>query len=284
MRACCSSIPRCARALVVLTLVAALLLPATGQAQQATAVITIYDSSFVPAELTVPPGTLITWQNAGRAGQTTTSPGIWDSGPLPTGGTWSAVLGVEGVFDYVSAQQPTSMRGRITVQALRSPLDDGTRGTSPSFGGVGAVGRSGDGRGVASTVLAALATLVPVGDADVRGTATLLQAGDGTAVVVSLDGLMPGASYAGAIRRGGCEGVVVFPLASLVGEAPGQASASTAVNAALDANNWWIEYHAVEPPGPQSACGAVRAGSSTAIGPTGSRCPERQEVATQRCN
>jgi len=259
--------------------------PPAALAQRAEVTILIEDDYFLPSDITIPAGTTVTWINAGRAGHTTTSPGVWDSGPLAPGQRWSLSLAADGPFDYVSALQPQGMRGRIVVQAAPGAgLGDGSRGTTQALGGIGTlspptVDLSGT---VGRTTSTALATLAPLGDGGVRGTATLLQSGDATTLVVSLGGLAPQTRFAGAIHRGSCDGPILFSLEAMVGDATGQGSASMTVNAALDPSSWWIEYHAASPPGP-IACGPVRAAGSTPAGPDGSRCPERDGVAIERC-
>ncbi len=52
--------------------------------------VSMKDNFFSPREVTVQPGTKITWQNVGKKAHTSTSDdGIWDSGTVNEGGSWS---------------------------------------------------------------------------------------------------------------------------------------------------------------------------------------------------
>src|SRR5205085_12317922 len=89
---------------------------ARADAQRRT-MVTIQDNFFLPAEITVPVGTTVTWTNRGRVAHTSTDPGVWDSGRIAPGQTFSAVFAIAGTFDYVCSIHP-EMRGRVNVQAL----------------------------------------------------------------------------------------------------------------------------------------------------------------------
>ena len=91
---------------------------ASGASAPASAVrLTIDDTQFFPAEISLPAGTTITWVNTGTKPQTTTSEGNWDSGPIQPGGRWTAVFNVPGTYEYRSTLGPETMRGRLTITA-----------------------------------------------------------------------------------------------------------------------------------------------------------------------
>jgi quinohemoprotein ethanol dehydrogenase len=85
--------------------------------------VTIKDFDFTPAgcvsgclfALAVPPGTTITWTNDGPSQHTTTSDnGVWDSGLLSAGDTFSYTFNDQGVYYYFCRPHPW-MRGTITI-------------------------------------------------------------------------------------------------------------------------------------------------------------------------
>jgi plastocyanin len=72
------------------------------------------DGAFFPSEISVPVYTQVSWFNGGSSMNTVTAPGIWDSGPIKPGDSWTAIFAVPGVFDYVSKLDPNKS-GRIIV-------------------------------------------------------------------------------------------------------------------------------------------------------------------------
>ncbi|HLH26747.1 MAG TPA: cupredoxin domain-containing protein [Chloroflexota bacterium] len=78
--------------------------------------LTIADDYFLPAEISVPAGTEVTWLNTGSERHTTTASGLWDSGTIEPGARWSAVYRVPGSYDYACTIHP-EMHGRLTVTA-----------------------------------------------------------------------------------------------------------------------------------------------------------------------
>lgn len=63
--------------------------------------LTIGDEFFAPASLTVPAGTTVTWSNKGKAPHTVTSDaGLWDSGTLKPGQTYSFAFQGPGTYPY----------------------------------------------------------------------------------------------------------------------------------------------------------------------------------------
>jgi len=87
--------------------------PGAGSADQA---VTIAAFAFAPAELSVPVGTTLTWANAqdGVLHTTTSTDGVWDSGPLSTGGTFPVTFDQTGDFAYICEIHP-SMHGIVHV-------------------------------------------------------------------------------------------------------------------------------------------------------------------------
>ncbi len=117
---------RYSRALALVGLVS-LSLAACGGGQTATqpapqpgaasseAQVTIQGFAFDPAELTVTVGTTVIWTNEDGAAHTISSDdGLWDSGRLSQGGTYSRVFDQAGSFSYHCALH-SSMRGTIVV-------------------------------------------------------------------------------------------------------------------------------------------------------------------------
>jgi quinohemoprotein ethanol dehydrogenase len=93
--------------------------PATQVASTARSVtnVTIEDFDFNPGVfgVAVPPGTTITWTNKGPTVHTTTSDtGVWDSGDLQAGDSYSFTFNDPGVYWYFCRPHPF-MRGTITI-------------------------------------------------------------------------------------------------------------------------------------------------------------------------
>src|SRR5215208_5188759 len=84
--------------------------PSATSASQRT-MIAIGERGFVSHETVVPVGTMVWWWNLGREQHTATSPGIWDSGPLRTQQSWSALFAAPGSFEYVCLIHPSEMFG-----------------------------------------------------------------------------------------------------------------------------------------------------------------------------
>jgi plastocyanin len=226
------------------------------------AVVTMYDNFFLPSEITVPVGTTVTWMNHGTETETTTSPGIWDSGPLRPHQHWSAVFAVKGTFDYVSTPHGSEMRGRINV------VDAPAMAMSSGMAGMGAMPPATSGTaGAASTTggaaaaPSAMASLTAQQGSGVTGQATLSQSGGTTTVSVTLSGLPPNSSHAGHIHGGSCAGAILFPLGTITADSSGRGSATATVSGSIDTSNWWVQYHVSDsPPGPPISCGQVMAG------------------------
>jgi plastocyanin len=78
--------------------------------------ISINNGKFRPKNVTVKLGTTLTWVNNDDTEQSVTSdaPGVFDSGLLPTGGTFAWTFKEAGVFPYHSAGVAGSY-GSVTV-------------------------------------------------------------------------------------------------------------------------------------------------------------------------
>lgn len=82
--------------------------------------------TFSPANLTVPVGTTVTWQNGSSTTHTVTSAtgsGVpFGSGNVAAGGTFTQTFSAQGTYNYycmihgVDGNPPTGMAGTITVQ------------------------------------------------------------------------------------------------------------------------------------------------------------------------
>jgi plastocyanin len=211
----------------------------------------VYDGFFLPSEITIPVGTTVTWVNRSTSPQSVASPGIWDSGTIPPGGRYAAVFAVEGTFPYMGKE---GMQGRITVAAAPSAMAGQMGATAPTGAPAPQATQP------AAGTMTASATLQPQRDSGVTGEATLTQSGNTTTVTVRLRAPSGGTAHAGHIHGGSCNGPILFPLETIQLDASGQGSATSTVNAPLDPNTWWIQYHqSASPPGPGVTCGQVMA-------------------------
>lgn len=85
--------------------------------------ISIQDFAFGPAELTIIPGTTVTWTNRDQAPHTVTTTGgagPLDSGTIDPGGTFSFTFNDAGTFEYFCQIHPF-MTARIIVQEGAAP-------------------------------------------------------------------------------------------------------------------------------------------------------------------
>jgi len=79
-------------------------------------VVTIRDFAFKPSSLTVPVGTTVLWKNEDGAAHTATSlTGVWDSGNLDQGQSYTFKFTKAGTYDYVCNYHP-NMRASIIVK------------------------------------------------------------------------------------------------------------------------------------------------------------------------
>jgi len=85
----------------------ALLICAPAASAQDDMTVSIQDFSFSPAQMTVAPGTTVTWTNKGPSPHTTTADdGTWDSGKLQQGEDFSFTLDKPGTYTYHCSIHP----------------------------------------------------------------------------------------------------------------------------------------------------------------------------------
>jgi plastocyanin len=78
--------------------------------------VRIVDFAFRPKAITVSKGTRVRWTNRGGTTHTSTSnTGLWNSGNIAPGGTFSRLFRRAGTFRYHCAIHP-SMTGRVVVK------------------------------------------------------------------------------------------------------------------------------------------------------------------------
>lgn len=78
--------------------------------------VNIEDFSFNPATITIKKGTVVTWIQKDSVKHTATSDdGIFDSGLLSKGQTWSYTFNEAGIFKYHCTPHPY-MKGTIVVE------------------------------------------------------------------------------------------------------------------------------------------------------------------------
>jgi plastocyanin len=160
-----------------------------------------------------------------------------------------------------SALPPAPALAPPTTLYLDQPSGSGARGSNPAFGGVGSINPGLANVGAVAGPGAAAAQLAPQGGSGVTGEVSLLQLGATTTINVALSGLAPGSAHAGHIHQGACNGPILFPLEIITADASGQGRATAVVDAPLDLDTWWVQYHASDsPPGPPIACGQVAGG------------------------
>ncbi len=94
------------------------LAPAAG-AQGEEVTVGMEDNFFDKADITVEPGTTVTWVQRGQYGHTTTSyDGLWDSGLIEgnTDGTYSYTFEKPGTYEYFcEPHEEMGMVGTVTV-------------------------------------------------------------------------------------------------------------------------------------------------------------------------
>ncbi len=77
--------------------------------------VRIVNFAFSPRRIEISRGTRVRWANAGSVAHTTTSrSGLWDSGSLAPGATFSRVFRARGTFRYHCTIH-SGMTGRIVV-------------------------------------------------------------------------------------------------------------------------------------------------------------------------
>ena len=101
--------------IITLLLIGLLLGVTSAGAQSNQQTVSIRDFSFEPAQLSVEPGTTVTWTNEGNEPHTVTADnGLFDSGMLYPGDSYSVQFDGMGTLSYYCTLHP-SMTGGITV-------------------------------------------------------------------------------------------------------------------------------------------------------------------------
>lgn len=120
--------------LVSFAMVFALILAPGVGAQGQTVTVSMEDNYFAPANITVEPGTTVTWVQNGDNPHTTTSyDGLWDSGMIEggSGGTFSYTFDEPGTYEYYCIpHEDMGMVGTVTV------TDSGSATPLPTTGGL----------------------------------------------------------------------------------------------------------------------------------------------------
>jgi plastocyanin len=105
--------------LATLSLVALLAFAPSAWAQGQEVTVRMEDNFFDPANITVEPGTTVTWVQSGNNPHTTTSyDGLWDSGMIEggSGGTFSFTFEEPGTYYYFCIpHESLGMIGSVTV-------------------------------------------------------------------------------------------------------------------------------------------------------------------------
>ena len=103
-------------------------------------------------------------------------------------------------------------------------------------------------------------TLSPVGMSKVRGAAAIFSQGGRLFVAVSVSGLKPMSMHAEHIHAGTCgsNGPIKYPLADLVADARGNATAVIRITpTSVARSGWYVNVHANDPKLTPIACGNV---------------------------
>jgi plastocyanin len=120
--------------LVALSLLGMLVFAPSVGAQGEEVTVRMEDNFFAPANITVEPGTTVTWVQSGDNPHTTTSyDGLWDSGLLPggSGQSFSFTFDEPGTYDYFCIpHEDLGMVGTVTVTVTGGAA--GTATASPT--------------------------------------------------------------------------------------------------------------------------------------------------------
>jgi plastocyanin/phage tail protein X len=110
--------------------------PSAGQVQ-----IVMQNVSFQPQQITVPPGTTVTWVNRDNFAHTVTSgtrgspSGLFDSGNVAAGGSFSFTFQTPGPYPYF-CQIHNGMNGTVVVQTTgQQPMYPPPAPQRPTYGG-----------------------------------------------------------------------------------------------------------------------------------------------------
>ncbi len=90
--------------------------PATTAQPTSMVNVSISNFNFVPQIVAVTNGTTVTWTNGDTVAHTVTSvTGVFDSGPISPGATWSYTFNQTGSFEYSCTIHPSIPHGTVTV-------------------------------------------------------------------------------------------------------------------------------------------------------------------------
>jgi plastocyanin len=107
-----TAVPMAAQATAASTEASTAAQPAAG----ASVAVTIQNFAFDPGNLTVKTGTTVTWTNLDSANHTVTSDtGLFDSGELGKGSTFSYTFDKAGVYTYYCIPHHSKMQATVTV-------------------------------------------------------------------------------------------------------------------------------------------------------------------------
>ena len=183
--------------LAALSLVALLLLAPTAGAQGKTMTVNIKDFAFNPPNITVAPGTTVTWVNNDQAPHTTTATnpaGVFDSGTLQPGQSYSFTFNKPGTYAYHCAIHPY-MTGAVTVSGASGGASGGAGGGASGGASGGAGGgasassmasTSSSGSSMASPTASASTQLPSTGGPSLGGLAALVLVPSGVIALVLL--------------------------------------------------------------------------------------------------
>jgi plastocyanin len=146
--------------LATLSLVALLFFAPAAWSQGQEVTVRMEDNFFDQANITVEPGTTVTWVQSGNNPHTTTSyDGLWDSGMIEggSGGTFSYSFEEPGRYDYFCIpHESLGMVGSVTVSdATATASPTATAAASPTATALADTG----GPPVSSLLMALVATL-----------------------------------------------------------------------------------------------------------------------------
>ena len=98
--------------------------------------VTIENYSFLPQNITVTAGTNVRWSNYDGAiiHSSTSDTGIWDSGPLSNGQSFSFTFNSPGTYAYHCTVHPDTMHGTVTILAGCTPTPTATPGCTLGWG------------------------------------------------------------------------------------------------------------------------------------------------------
>ncbi len=150
--------------LATLSFVALLVFAPAAWAQGHEVTVRMGDNFFSPANVTVEPGTTVTWVNSGNNPHSTTSyDGLWDSGLIEggSGGTFSFTFEEPGTYDYFCIpHEDMDMVGSVTVSGGTTASPTGTAtGTATATASPTATVLADTGGPSATSLLALAATL-----------------------------------------------------------------------------------------------------------------------------